>query len=94
MLTSSSLKRHMEFVKLVELMEAKGLKLLKNVNTRWASLIEPLRRILQECRVLLAKMKVDNISQEKSAQVKCLFIFFLFFAIWFMFVFHLGWLRV
>jgi hypothetical protein len=60
-------KRHLEFVKLAELMETKGLKLLKNVKTRWVSLIEPLRRILQKYRVLLAKMKVDNLSKEKSA---------------------------
>ena len=81
-------KRHLEFVKLVELMETKGLKLLKNVKIRWVSLIEPLRRILQEYKVFLAKMKADSVSKEKSAQVKCLFIFFLSFfcAIWFMLV--------
>ena len=71
-------KRHLEFVKLVELMETKGLKLLKNVKTRWVSLIEPLRCILQEYKVPLAKMKVDSVSKEKSAQVTCLFNFFVF----------------
>ena len=82
-------KRHLEFVKLAELMETKGLKLLKNVKTRWVSLIEPLRRILQEYRVLLAKMKADSVSKEKYAQVKCLFILYvlfcmvLVFAVWF-----------
>ena len=84
-------KRHLEFVKLAKLMETKGLKLLKNVKTRWVSLIEPLRCILQEYIVLLAKMKVDNVLKEKSAKVKCLFIFSFsfscfFFAIWFMLV--------
>jgi hypothetical protein len=72
-------KRHLEFMKLAELMETKGLKLLKNVKTRWVSLIEPLRRILQEYRVLLAKMKADSLSKEKSAQVIFLFILFVLF---------------
>jgi hypothetical protein len=74
-------KRHLEFVKLADLMETKGLKLLKHVKTRWVSLIEPLRRIIQEYRVLIAKMKADNDSKEKSAQVICLpsCVFFFFF---------------
>ena len=67
-----SLKRHLEFVKLADVMETKGLKLLKNVKTRWVSLIEPLTRIIQEYKVLLVTMKVDNDSKEKSTQVKCL----------------------
>ena len=65
-------KRHLEFVKLADLMETKGLKLLKHVKTIWVSLIEPLRRIIQEYRVLIAKMKADSDSKEKSAQVICL----------------------
>ena len=76
-------KRHLEFVKLADVMETKGLKLLKNVKTRWVSLIEPLRRIIQEYRFLIAKMKADSDSKEKSAQVICLpscviFLFFVF----------------
>ena len=69
-----SSNKHLEFAKLAKLM---GLKLLNNVKTRWVSLIEPLRRILQEYMVRLAKMKVDNVSKEKYVHVKCLF--FLFF---------------
>ena len=42
------------------------------MKTRWVSLIEPLRRIIQEYMVLLAKMKVDMDSKEKSMHVKCL----------------------
>jgi hypothetical protein len=59
----------------------KLLKLLKNVKTRWVSLIEPLRRILQEYGVPLAKMKADSVSKEKSTQVKCSFILFVLFCI-------------
>ena len=72
-------KWHLEFVKLAKLMETKGLKLLKNVKTRWVSLIEPLRRILQDYRVPLAKMKADNVSKGKFAQGSCLFILFVLY---------------
>ena len=58
-------KSHLEFVKLVDVMETKGLKLLTNMKTRWVSLIEPLRHIIQEYRVLLAKMKADIDSKER-----------------------------
>ena len=43
MLIFHSFKMHLEFVKLVEVMETKGLKLLKNVQTCWMLLLEPLR---------------------------------------------------
>ena len=33
-------KKHLEFVKLAKLMETMGLKLLKNMKTRWVSLID------------------------------------------------------
>jgi hypothetical protein len=77
-------KRFFEFVKLAELMEIKWLKLLKNVKTRWIYLIEPLRHIIQEYRVLLAMMKVGNTSKKKCTQGKCLP--FLLIAIYFIFV--------
>ena len=77
-------KRHIEFVKMAELMETKGLELLKNVKTRWILLIEPLRCILQEDMFLLVKMKVGNNSKDKSAYVKCLPRFFFRCTIWFM----------
>ena len=32
-----SQKRHLEFIKLVELLETKGLKLLRSVKTKWVS---------------------------------------------------------
>jgi hypothetical protein len=52
-------KKFAEFHSLAQTMETKGLKLLKNVPTRWVSLIEPLRRLLAEYRSLIAKMNVD-----------------------------------
>jgi hypothetical protein len=65
-------KKHLKLVKFADVMATKGLKLLKNVKTRWVSLIEPLRHIIQEYMVLIAKMKVDIDSKENSAQVICL----------------------
>lgn len=53
-------KKRLEFVRLVELMETKGLKLLKNVKSCWVYTVEPLIQILQEYRVLLVKMKANN----------------------------------
>jgi hypothetical protein len=39
-------KRHLEFNKLIEMMETKGLKMFKNVKTLWISLLEPQKKIL------------------------------------------------
>jgi len=44
---------------LVQLTETKGLKMLRNMQTCWVSLIEPLRRLLFEYRTLIYKMIVD-----------------------------------
>ena len=53
---SKSPKRYLEFKKLAELTETKGLKMLKSVETRWVSLIEPMRRLLAEYRTLMYKL--------------------------------------
>jgi len=39
---SNSLKRHLEFTKLVKLMETKSAKILKNGKTNWISMLSPL----------------------------------------------------
>jgi hypothetical protein len=41
-------------------METKGLKLLKNVKTRWISCIAPLRRLISEFESVMAKMHADK----------------------------------
>jgi hypothetical protein len=56
---SHSPKRHLEFTKLAEIVETKGLKILNNVKTRWISLLEPLKRVLGEYKTLIAKMCED-----------------------------------
>lgn len=54
-----SSKRHYEFMKLAALMEKKGLKILKQVKTRWISMLKPAKRILTQYPVLLYKMHLD-----------------------------------
>jgi len=63
-------KRFSEFRMLAELTETKGLKLLRNVQTRWVSLIEPLRRLLSEYRTLIYKMTAD-LHDNNKAEVRC-----------------------
>ena len=41
-------------------MQAKGLKILKNVKTRWISMLSPAVRVMNEYRVLLVKMSLDS----------------------------------
>ena len=56
---SQSPKKHLEFQKLVDVMETKGLNMLRNVKTRWILVLEPLRRILGEYKTLICKMAQD-----------------------------------
>jgi hypothetical protein len=53
-------KRHLKFIKLIDMMETKGFKMFKNVKTRWIFLLDPLRRILLKYKPLLAKMFMDS----------------------------------
>jgi len=41
-------------------MQAKGVKILKNVQTSWISMLSPAVRVMNEYRVLLVKMSVDS----------------------------------
>ena len=62
-------KRLTQFKSLAELTETKGLKMLKRVETRWVSFIEPLRRLLSEYRTLIYTMTAD-LGQNDKAEVK------------------------
>jgi hypothetical protein len=53
-------KRHIEFTKLAEVMETKGLKILRDVKTRWLSMVSPLKRVMSEYRTLIQKMQEDS----------------------------------
>jgi hypothetical protein len=59
-------KRFAQFRQLAELTETKGLKMLRNVETRWVSLIEPLRWLLSEYRYLIYKMIADLEENDKA----------------------------
>jgi hypothetical protein len=63
-------KRHLEFVKLAEVMQSKGLKILKNIQTRWICMLSPTIRIMNKYRVLLVKMSIDSKTPEKDNQGK------------------------
>jgi hypothetical protein len=56
---SHSPKRHLEFAKLVEIMETKGNKLLQNMKYSWISMLSPLKHVLFEYHTLLMKMALD-----------------------------------
>jgi hypothetical protein len=55
-----SLKKFMEFHKLVELIGTKGNKLLKNVKTRWIFMLSPTKRVFVEYRPLIVKMHAKS----------------------------------
>jgi hypothetical protein len=57
---SSSPKRTLEFQKLAACLESKGNKILRNVKTRWISMLEPAKRVLEEYKPLVTKMVVDS----------------------------------
>jgi hypothetical protein len=53
-------KRHLEFTKLAAVMETKGLKIIRNIKTRWLSMVSPLKRVISEYRTLVQKMQEDS----------------------------------
>ena len=63
---SGSPKRHLEFIKLAKVVETEGLKILNKVQTRWISLLEPLKRICGEYKTLIVKFAIDA-SHESGA---------------------------
>jgi hypothetical protein len=52
-------KRHLEFSKLTNVMETKGNKILRNIKTRWTSMINPNKWVVLEYYILLMKMALD-----------------------------------
>jgi hypothetical protein len=65
---SKSLKRDLEFTKLVEVMETKGAKILKNVKTHWISMLSPTWCVMVEYRILLMKMALDGPTNDKAKE--------------------------
>jgi hypothetical protein len=46
-------KRRLKFYKLTQILKMKGNKILKNVKTRWMSMLESLKNIMVEYHILL-----------------------------------------
>jgi len=68
---SSSPKHHLEFTKLVKIIETKKLNFFKNVKTRWIIMFQTLNYVGKEYKTLIVKMIVDYSSMESAkAQVK------------------------
>ena len=63
---SKSPKKSLEFSKLAEIMETKGLKILKHCKTRWVGMLAPLKRVLSEWRLFIVKMALDYSSHPPS----------------------------
>ena len=53
-------KKAAEFKALAQQLESKGLKMLKNVKTRWMSCLPPIRRLLAEYKGVIAMMVADK----------------------------------
>jgi hypothetical protein len=65
-------QKHLECLKLAELMETKGLKILRNIKTRWISMLVPTVRVMNEYRTLLVKIQqVSSMRKPKKIAVKC-----------------------
>jgi hypothetical protein len=65
---TKSPKQFLEFSKLAEVVETSGLKILGNVKTRWISLLEPMKRVLSEYKILIVKMNNDTGEESKVVQ--------------------------
>ncbi len=53
-------KRHLEFTKLVEVMETKRNKIMHNVKTRWISMLNFAKKHFIEYGTLLMKLAMDS----------------------------------
>jgi hypothetical protein len=59
---SNSPKHHLEFQKLVEITETKGLKV--DVKTRWINMLAPLKYVEKKYKILIVKITIDFGSME------------------------------
>jgi len=51
-------KHHLEFVKPAQIMETKGNKLLHNIKTKWISMLNPMKGVLEKYHSLLLEMVI------------------------------------
>jgi hypothetical protein len=57
---------HLEFTKLVKLMEFKGAKILRNAKAQQISMLPFVRCVMVEHRILLMKMAIDGPTNDKE----------------------------
>jgi hypothetical protein len=55
-----------EYKSFASTIDNKGLKVLKNVTTRWLSLLAPMKRIMSEFHTILGKLDIDSLSKKES----------------------------
>jgi hypothetical protein len=55
-------KCHLEASKLAKLLECKGNKVLKNIETHWISMLSLSKRIFSEYKSLVVKMVEDSVT--------------------------------
>jgi hypothetical protein len=67
---SMSARKHLQFLKLVDIVETEGLRMLQNVKTCWISLLEPPRRVMGEYKTLIVKMCEDAVVKEPALTPK------------------------
>jgi hypothetical protein len=65
-------KRHLEFCKLVEILESIGNKLLKNIKTWWLSMLSPCKNFFTKYKLLVVKMVGDNDHIENAKRSYCM----------------------
>jgi hypothetical protein len=59
---NQSTKRHFECIKLMEMIQAKGLKNLNNIKTMWISMLAPFKQVHNEYKTFMVKMVNDGAS--------------------------------
>ncbi len=59
---SQSHKRHLERTKLAEMIEFKGLNFLKNIKTKWISMLAPSKQMFGKYKTLVGKMSDDVVN--------------------------------
>ncbi len=59
-----NLKKFLQFTKFVKTLETKGLKLLRNVNTQWISMLSLLKCVLAQYKSLVVKMHYDCVKSK------------------------------
>jgi hypothetical protein len=57
---SHSPKKYQEYKSFASTIDTKGLKVLKNVTTRWLSLLAPMKQIMSKFRTILGKLDMDS----------------------------------